>query len=62
MSDKKKGLRTKKLPDELGRFGPFGGRYVPETLMSALEALDKAYREAQQDDEFQKRLNELIKD
>jgi len=61
MSDKKKGLRTKKLPDELGRFGPFGGRYVPETLMSALEALDKAYREAERDVEFQKRLNELLK-
>ena len=62
MADKKKGLRTKKLPDELGRFGPFGGRYVPETLISALEALEQCYREAQQDAEFQKRLDQLLRD
>ena len=50
------------LPDERGHFGQFGGRFVPETLMSALEALDKAYREAQQDDDFQRRLNTLLTD
>ena len=66
MADKKRqkqSLRTKKeLPDELGRFGQFGGRFVPETLMSALEALEEAYREAQRDDDFQRRLAALLRD
>ena len=39
-------LRT---PQSEGRFGPYGGRYVPETLMFALEQLDRAYREAKAD-------------
>ncbi len=60
MSDKER-IPAYHLPDTHGRFGQFGGRYVPETLMSALEALDKAYREAQQDAHFQKRLAELLK-
>ncbi len=51
-----------KLPDERGHFGQFGGRFVPETLMSALDALEKAYREAQQDDGFQRRLTMLLRD
>ena len=50
------------LPDETGHFGQFGGRFVPETLMSALEALDQAYREAQRDEGFQTRLNALLED
>jgi len=50
------------MVDEQGHFGQFGGRFVPETLMSALEALDRAYRETQQDDDFQKRLHALLKD
>ena len=33
-----------RLPDENGRFGPFGGRYVPETLMPAIERLDARRR------------------
>ena len=41
------------LPDARGRFGPFGGQYVPETLMSALAELESAYREAQADEAFQ---------
>ncbi len=40
-------------PDSNGHFGPFGGRYVAETLMPALEELDQAYREAQSDPTFQ---------
>ncbi|MFQ5826996.1 MAG: tryptophan synthase subunit beta, partial [Dehalococcoidia bacterium] len=44
------------------RFGQFGGRFVPETLMSALEALEEAYREAQRDDDFQRRLAALLRD
>jgi len=54
--------RTKKLPDELGHFGQFGGKFVPETLMSALDALEQAYREAQRDTGFQERLAALLRD
>ena len=50
------------LPDDLGHFGKFGGRFAPETLMSALEDLKKSYREAQQDAVFQQRLAELLRD
>ncbi|WP_041808805.1 tryptophan synthase subunit beta [Evansella cellulosilytica] len=39
-------------PDKLGRFGDFGGRYVPETLMYALEQLESAFDEAVQDEHF----------
>ncbi len=48
-------------PDVLGRFGPFGGRFVPETLMNALNQLTVAYEEARSDPEFQKRLNGYLK-
>jgi tryptophan synthase beta chain len=43
-------------PDALGHFGPYGGRYVPETLMAALEALAAGYDAARQDPEFQEEL------
>ena len=49
-------------PDVLGRFGPFGGRFVPETLMNALNQLTLAYEEARSDPEFQQRLNDYLKD
>jgi tryptophan synthase beta chain len=45
---------------EPGRFGVYGGRYVPETLMAALEELDAAYATARRDRHFQKRLAELL--
>ncbi|WP_320685466.1 tryptophan synthase subunit beta [Gemmata algarum] len=52
------------VPDARGRFGPFGGRFVPETLMFALEQLDAAYREAKSDpafiSEFHTLLNEYV--
>jgi tryptophan synthase beta chain len=48
------------LPDAAGRFGPFGGRYVPETLVAALEQLSAAYDEARQDREFQHELSALL--
>ena len=44
------------LPDERGYFGEFGGRFVPETLIPALDALTAAYQEAMADPEFQARL------
>ena len=50
------------LPDERGRFGPYGGKYVPETLMAALAELEAAYREAQADAAFQEELASLLHD
>lgn len=50
------------LPDALGRFGAFGGRFVPETLMDALGRLDAAYQEAIADPKFHAELDELLKD
>ncbi|HCL90204.1 MAG TPA: tryptophan synthase subunit beta [Candidatus Atribacteria bacterium] len=44
------------LPDQRGYFAEFGGKYVPETLMSALSELETAYREARGDEDFQKDL------
>ena len=48
------------LPDALGHFGPFGGRYVPEVLMSPLEELEQAYLAARDDPEFHRELNDLL--
>ena len=45
------------LPDPRGRFGPYGGRYVPETLIPALEELEATYRAAKRDPEFLTDLN-----
>ncbi|MEE9347189.1 MAG: tryptophan synthase subunit beta [Robiginitomaculum sp.] len=47
------------MPDENGRFGNFGGRYVAETLMPPILALEAAYKEAKADPDFQKELAEL---
>ena len=48
------------LPDSRGRFGPYGGQFVPETLMPALSELESAYRLAQSDPEFWGELNDLF--
>ncbi len=50
-----------KLPDESGHFGPYGGKFVPETLMSALAELEKAYDEAVKDTSFQQEFMELCR-
>lgn len=50
------------LPDQHGRFGDFGGRFVPETLIAALDQLDQEYRKSQADPEFQQQLDELLRD
>ena len=44
-----------------GRFGVYGGRYVPETLVSALEELERAYEKAKRDRKFQSRLDQLLR-
>jgi len=48
------------LPDKFGKFGIFGGRFVPETLMMALEELEKEYKIAQKDAKFKKELDNLL--
>ncbi len=53
---------TYQQPDTLGRFGRFGGKYVPETLMPALSALEAAYHKYRQDPDFQQELQQLLKD
>jgi len=50
------------LPDRRGHFGPYGGKFVPETLMHPLEELEQAYLESQQDPEFQSELERLFRD
>jgi tryptophan synthase beta chain len=52
--------KTVKAPAK-GRFGVYGGRYVPETLMAALEELERAYDKAKRDRSFQRRLDELLR-
>ena len=47
---------TSSVPDTQGRFGPYGGRFVPETLMHALRQLTDEYLRARDDPEFQKQL------
>jgi tryptophan synthase beta chain len=44
-----------------GRFGVYGGRYVPETLMAALEELERAYEKARRDPKFKRRLDQLLR-
>ena len=47
-------------PDAGGHFGPFGGVFVPETLMTALDELTREYEMARKDPEFQRELNQLL--
>ena len=50
------------LPDKRGRFGLFGGKFVPETLMAALEELERAYSDLKDSPEFRRELGRLNKD
>ncbi len=50
------------VPDEHGRFGPFGGQYVPETLMEAVRQLDTEYAKARNDPAFWAELDGYLKD
>ena len=52
-------MQIPKLPDEFGHYGEFGGQFVPETLMSALEALYSLYEKAKSDPIFLSELNSL---
>jgi tryptophan synthase beta chain len=55
------GTAVSQVPNESGRFGEFGGRFVPETLTQALEELTVEYAKAKKDPEFQKELDYLLK-
>jgi len=48
------------LPNNQGRFGPYGGKFVPETLMAALAELEKAYNEAKSDEYFWDEFEDLL--
>jgi tryptophan synthase beta chain len=52
-------IRQSHLPDAHGYFGPFGGQFVPETVMGALEELTRAYAAARRDPAFQRELRRL---
>jgi len=54
-------MTTLTLPDELGHFGPYGGRFVPETLMVALNELTAAFEAARADETFQAELRHLLR-
>lgn len=55
------GFQNTVLPDERGYFGPYGGRFVPETLMPALEELEEAYRLVKDDPDFHRELAHYLK-
>ncbi|MBO5448935.1 MAG: tryptophan synthase subunit beta [Ruminococcus sp.] len=48
--------------DKTGRFGPFGGQYVPETVMTAVHELEEAYNKYKDDEQFKKELSQLYRD
>jgi tryptophan synthase beta chain len=53
---------VKKVKPAPGRFGPYGGRYVPETLMAALEELEHEYEKARRDKKFRAEFDRLLKE
>ena len=53
-------MAPQSLPDSHGRFGPFGGKFVPETLMAALEELESAYRNARREKRFRAELDSYL--
>ena len=55
-------VASESLPDATGHFGPFGGRYVPETLMHPLQELEQEYFRAQADPAFQKELSYYLQE
>jgi len=55
-------IASQQLPDARGHFGPYGGRFVPETLMHPLQQLEAEYYRAQQDAEFQRQLSYYLRE
>jgi tryptophan synthase beta chain len=56
------GSAARKVKPVAGRFGPYGGRYVPETLMAALQELEHEYERARRDKKFRAEFEHLLKD
>ncbi len=54
--------KTRAYPDRTGHFGPYGGRFVPETLIAALDDLNVAYRTARSDPAFDRELDGLLRE
>ncbi len=59
---RKKPAQSATLPDRRGHFGPFGGRYVPETLMPALRELEHAYLSARRDRRFRQQVDDYLRE
>ena len=55
-------IASEKLPDARGHFGPYGGRFVPETLMHPLQQLEEEYFQAEKDPEFQRELQYYLRE
>ena len=55
-------VSSEQIPDAAGRFGPYGGRYVPETLVHPLRELEEEYFRVQQDPEFQRELDYYLRE
>ncbi|HEV7920332.1 MAG TPA: pyridoxal-phosphate dependent enzyme, partial [Thermoanaerobaculia bacterium] len=55
-------MTTPSLPDRHGYFGNFGGRFVPETLMAALDEFEAAYKKLRRDASFRRELNDALAD
>src|SRR5437867_12609143 len=55
-------VATENVPDALGHFGPYGGRFVPETLMHPLQELEQEYLRYQQDPEFQREFDYYLRE
>jgi tryptophan synthase beta chain len=62
MANSKNSLLLPKVPDRRGHFGPFGGRYVAETLMPAIMELERAYAAARRDRAFQKEFRRYLRE
>jgi tryptophan synthase beta chain len=54
-------VKNYRFPDERGKFGEFGGKFAPETVMPALEELENAYKDCKNDSEFQKKMDFYLK-
>jgi tryptophan synthase beta chain len=53
---------TALLPDKHGFYGQFGGKFVPETLMAALDEFESAYKKLKRDREFRAELNRILEE
>lgn len=55
-------MKSYTLPDASGKYGPYGGRFIPETLIEVTFQLEKAYEEAMKDESFQRELKYYLKE